>query len=161
MPPASFDLGGAGPDARPLTVTEFTRRVRAALEGAIGSCWVRGEVSNLHVHPSGHVYFSLKDAGAQLSAVMFRAQAARQTVKLRDGLQVIAHGDVGVGGREYAIDGEDGAEVVRRRPVERNVSEVVDEAEAEIAGLVNLLVGIVEHAAGCLLQSNNREALTL
>ena len=96
MPPASIDLGSAGPEARPLTVTEFTRRVRAALEGAIGSCWVRGEVSNLHVHPSGHVYFSLKDAGAQLSAVMFRAQAARQTVKLRDGLQVIAHGDVGV-----------------------------------------------------------------
>jgi exodeoxyribonuclease VII large subunit len=81
---------------RPLSVTEFTRRVKAVLEGAIGPCWVRGEVSNLRVQPSGHVYFSLKDAGAQLSAVMFRMQAARQTVKLRDGLQVVAQGDVGV-----------------------------------------------------------------
>jgi exodeoxyribonuclease VII large subunit len=96
MPPASIELGGAGPEARPLTVTEFTRRVKAVLEGAIGPCWVRGEVSNLRVQPSGHVYFSLKDAGAQLSAVMFRAQAARQAVRLRDGLQVVAHGDVGV-----------------------------------------------------------------
>jgi exodeoxyribonuclease VII large subunit len=70
--------------------------VKAVLEGGIEACWVRGEVSNLRVQPSGHVYFSLKDAGAQLSAVMFRMQAARQTVKLRDGLQVVAHGDVGV-----------------------------------------------------------------
>ena len=96
MPTASIDLAGPGPDARPLTVTEFTRRVKAVLEGAIGHCWVRGEVSNLRVQPSGHAYFSLKDAGAQLSAVMFRAHAARQSVKLRDGLQVVAYGDVGV-----------------------------------------------------------------
>jgi exodeoxyribonuclease VII large subunit len=70
--------------------------VKAVLEGGIEACWVRGEVSNLRVQPSGHVYFSLKDAGAQLSAVMFRMQAARQAVKLRDGLQVVAHGDIGV-----------------------------------------------------------------
>jgi exodeoxyribonuclease VII large subunit len=70
--------------------------VKAVLEGAIDSCWVRGEVSNLRVQPSGHVYFSLKDAGAQLSAVMFRMQAAKQSVKLSDGLQVVAFGDVGV-----------------------------------------------------------------
>ncbi len=96
MPPESIDLGVAGPHARPLTVTEFTRRVKAVLEGAIDSCWVRGEVSNLRAQPSGHVYFSLKDAGAQLPAVMFRTHASRLTVQLRDGLQVVAYGDVGV-----------------------------------------------------------------
>jgi len=96
MSPASISLGGAEPGPRPLTVTEFTRQVKALLEGGIEPCWVRGEVSNLRIQPSGHVYFSLKDAGAQLSAVMFRAQAARQTVKLRDGLQVVAFGSVGV-----------------------------------------------------------------
>jgi exodeoxyribonuclease VII large subunit len=96
MPPASIDLGGAGPETRPLTVTEFTRRVKAVLEGGIAPCWVKGEISNLRVQPSGHVYFSLKDAGAQLSAVMFRTQAARQSVKPRDGLQVVAYGEVGV-----------------------------------------------------------------
>ncbi|MFZ1054386.1 MAG: exodeoxyribonuclease VII large subunit [Opitutaceae bacterium] len=87
---------GAGPETRPMTVTEFTRRVKAVLEGAVEACWVRGEVSNLRIQPSGHVYFSLKDAGAQLSAVMFRMQAARQTVKIRDGLQVVAYGSVSV-----------------------------------------------------------------
>ncbi len=90
------ELGGAGQAVRPLTVTEFTRRVKAVLEGGIEACWVRGEVSNLRIQPSGHAYFSLKDAGAQLSAVMFRTAAARQTVKIRDGLQVVAFGSVGV-----------------------------------------------------------------
>jgi len=96
MPHAPPEPDSQGIENRPLSVTEFTRRVKAVLEGAIGPSWVRGEVSNLRVQPSGHVYFSLKDAGAQLSAVMFRMQAARQSVKLRDGLQVVAHGDVGV-----------------------------------------------------------------
>jgi exodeoxyribonuclease VII large subunit len=96
MPPASIELGGAGPAARPLSVSEFTRRVKSVLEGSIDPCWVKGEVSNLRAVASGHVYFSLKDAGAQLSAVMFRTQAARQAVKLRDGLQVVAYGEVSV-----------------------------------------------------------------
>jgi exodeoxyribonuclease VII large subunit len=96
MAPAQPSPGDEAPERRPLSVSEFTRRVKAVLEGGIESCWVRGEVSNMRAQPSGHVYFSLKDAGAQLSAVMFRMQAARQTVKLRDGLQVVAYGDVGV-----------------------------------------------------------------
>ena len=79
-----------------MTVTEFTRRVKQVLEGGVEACWVKGEVSNLRIQPSGHVYFSLKDSGAQLSAVMFRMQAARQTVKIRDGLQVVAFGNVSV-----------------------------------------------------------------
>jgi len=58
--------------------------------------WIRGEVSNLRAQSSGHVYFSLKDAGAQLPAVMFRTDAGRQAVKLRDGLQVVAFGAISV-----------------------------------------------------------------
>jgi exodeoxyribonuclease VII large subunit len=85
---------GAG--GRPESVTEFTRRVKALLEEGIRPAWVRGEVSNLRVQASGHMYFSLKDAGAQLSAVLFRGNALRQTVKLRDGLQVIVFGEVSV-----------------------------------------------------------------
>ena len=50
----------------------------------------------MRAQASGHTYFSLKDAGAQLAAVLFRGDAARQTVRLRDGLQVIVHGDVSV-----------------------------------------------------------------
>ena len=82
--------------ARVESVSEFTRRVKAILESQVRPGWVRGEVSNLRVQASGHVYFSLKDAGAQLSAVMFRGDAARQDVKLRDGVQVLVYGEISV-----------------------------------------------------------------
>lgn len=83
-------------EVRAESVTEFTRRVKTALETAIRPCWVRGEVSNLRAQASGHFYFSLKDAGAQLSAVLFRGDALRQSVKLRDGAQVVVYGEVSV-----------------------------------------------------------------
>ncbi len=89
------DTGEAG-DERVQSVSEFTRRVKVLLETQLRAGWVRGEVSNLRAQASGHVYFSLKDAGAQLSAVMFRGDAMRQTVKLRDGMQVIVYGEVSV-----------------------------------------------------------------
>ncbi len=78
------------------TVTQFTRRVKQVLEGGIRPGWVRGEVSNFKLQSSGHAYFSLKDAGAQLSAVLFRGDAVRQTVKLRDGLQAVVYGEISV-----------------------------------------------------------------
>ena len=81
---------------RIATVTEFTRRVKGLLESQIPPGWVRGEVSNLRHQSSGHVYFSLKDAGAQLSAVLFRGDALRQSVELRDGQQVIVFGEISV-----------------------------------------------------------------
>lgn len=89
-----FDLGGGG--TRAESVTEFTRRVKALLEGGLKPGWVRGEVSNLRIQASGHVYFSLKDAGAQVRAVMFRGDAARQTTKLREGGQVVVFGETSV-----------------------------------------------------------------
>jgi exodeoxyribonuclease VII large subunit len=84
------------PTARAESVTEFTRRIKLLLEGGVRPCWVRGEVSNLRAQASGHVYFSLKDAGAQIGAVLFRGDAARQTVALRDGAQVVVYGEVSV-----------------------------------------------------------------
>lgn len=81
---------------RVASVTEFTRRVKELLESGLRPGWVRGEVSNLRAQASGHVYFSLKDAGAQLSCVLFRGDATRQSVPLRDGLQVLAYGEVSV-----------------------------------------------------------------
>lgn len=87
-----LELGGEA--VRAESVSEFTRRVKLLLESGIRPCWVRGEISNVRAQPSGHVYFSLKDAGAQLSAVLFRGDGLRQTVRLRDGLQVVVHGEL-------------------------------------------------------------------
>lgn len=78
------------------TVSQFTRRVKALLERELGSAWVRGEISNLRAQPSGHTYFSLKDAGAQVRAVLFRMDGLRNRVPLRDGAQVVVHGEVSV-----------------------------------------------------------------
>jgi exodeoxyribonuclease VII large subunit len=79
-----------------LTVTELTRRVKGALEDRFPSVWVEGEISNLRTPQSGHVYFTLKDANAQLAAVLFRGPAVGVKFKLQDGLAVIAFGDISV-----------------------------------------------------------------
>jgi exodeoxyribonuclease VII large subunit len=86
----------AADGTRVESVSEFTRRVKTVLETQVRPGWVRGEVSNFRLQTSGHCYFSLKDAGAQLSAVLFRGDAARQDVKLRDGLQVVVYGEISV-----------------------------------------------------------------
>ncbi len=92
--------GDAGSEVE--SVSAFTRRVKTLLETGIRPGWVRGEVTNLRAQTSGHVYFSLKDAGAQVSAVMFRGDAMRQTVKLREGVQVVVYGEVSV----YEVRGQ-------------------------------------------------------
>ncbi|MFM9080754.1 MAG: exodeoxyribonuclease VII large subunit, partial [Opitutaceae bacterium] len=118
-------LAESGPDeARPESVTEFTRRVKELLEGGIGSVWVRGEISNLRVQASGHASFSLKDSGAQLKAVLFRGNAARQTVRLRDGLQVVVFGEASV----YEARGE--YQLIVRVVVDDGVGRLQREFEA-------------------------------
>src|SRR5262245_59630665 len=85
-----------GDAGRVQSVTEFTRRVKDLLKGGIAPGWVGGEVSKLRMQASGHVYFSLKDAGAQLSCVLFRGDALRRSVQLRDGLQLLVYGELDV-----------------------------------------------------------------
>ncbi|MFT5469067.1 MAG: exodeoxyribonuclease VII large subunit [Verrucomicrobiales bacterium] len=79
-----------------IPVGELTRRIRELLEGEIGEVWVEGEISNLRQHSSGHQYFSLKDRNAQMRCVWFRGNSQYSSVKLRDGLQVQAFGEVSV-----------------------------------------------------------------
>src|SRR5262249_11823561 len=94
------------------------------LEGGLAPCWVRGEVSNLRAQASGHAYFSLKDAGAQVSCVLFRGDAARQTAALRDGAQVLLFGEVGV----YEARGQ--YQLVVRAVVEYGVGKLRREFDA-------------------------------
>jgi exodeoxyribonuclease VII large subunit len=120
--PAEIELSDRG--ARAESVSEWTRRVKTLLEKGVRPGWVRGEVSNLRAQASGHVYFSLKDAGAQVSAVLFRGDAARQDVKLRDGLQVVVYGEVSV----YEARGQ--YQLVVRAIVEDGVGKLQREFEA-------------------------------
>jgi len=82
------------PSRKAYSVSELTQKVRAAIEGNIGTVWVEGEVSNLRQQSSGHQYFSLKDANAQLRCVLFKTDAP--SVKLRDGVKVQAFGNLSV-----------------------------------------------------------------
>ena len=58
-----------------ITVSELNRLARQSLEREFPLLWVAGEISNLTRAASGHVYFSLKDEGAQARGVMFRSRA--------------------------------------------------------------------------------------
>jgi exodeoxyribonuclease VII large subunit len=60
----------------------------------VGRAWVAGEISNLRVAHSGHVYFTLKDETAQIRAALFRGAAERIAFTPEDGLEVLAYGEV-------------------------------------------------------------------
>jgi exodeoxyribonuclease VII large subunit len=80
------------------TVTDLTRYLRQLLEAdeVLQDAWVQGEISNLSRPSSGHIYFSLKDAGATLRCVMWRNAAMRLNMTLQDGMAVEVHGSLGI-----------------------------------------------------------------
>src|SRR5881296_3916061 len=81
---------------RVLTVSELTAQVRRLLEKEIGILRVTGEVTNLRVQSSGHVYFTLKDANAQLNCVLFRGESVENRDLLQDGQKLVVQGDLTV-----------------------------------------------------------------
>lgn len=75
-----------------LTVSALTALVRERLEGAFSDLWIEGEVSNLRVPSSGHLYFTLKDATSQIRAVLFRSGAQRLRFTLEEGMHLVVRG---------------------------------------------------------------------
>ena len=71
------------------TVSRLNREARGLLESRLGTVWIEGEVSNFSRPSSGHWYFSLKDAGAQVRCAMFRGRNAVAGPPPRDGAQVL------------------------------------------------------------------------
>jgi exodeoxyribonuclease VII large subunit len=80
------------------TVSRLTQHIRTLLESdvTLQDVWVQGEISNLGRPASGHIYFTLKDVGASLRSVMWKGDARRLTLPLQDGMQIEAHGRIGV-----------------------------------------------------------------
>ena len=80
------------------SVSAITTYIRESLESdeLLGDLWVSGEVSNWSRPPSGHIYFTLKDASASLKCVLWRSFAARLQFQPRDGDAVVLHGRVTV-----------------------------------------------------------------
>ena len=97
--PFEDERGGdepAPPARRILTVTELTAGIRRAIESAFDEVWVEGELSNCRPWQSGNLFFTLKDGGAQIRAIMFRSAVRYLKFKPEDGLRVLARGRVGV-----------------------------------------------------------------
>jgi exodeoxyribonuclease VII large subunit len=95
---SQLDLSFEAPSAmrRIWPVRALVEQVRELVESEYSDVWVEGEISNYRPAPSGHVYFTLKDAEAQLPAVLFRRQAMLLRFRPEDGLHVLVRGRVSV-----------------------------------------------------------------
>jgi exodeoxyribonuclease VII large subunit len=79
-----------------LTVSQLTHAIKLSLESTFPYICLQGEVSNTTLHSSGHFYFTLKDAGAQIYAVMFKQHAISLKTLPKEGAQVIVKGEINV-----------------------------------------------------------------
>ena len=75
--------------SNPLSVSELNEQIKALLETHYQSIWVKGEVSRVTYHSSGHIYFSLKDKNSTISCVMFRSYNKSLKFQLEEGMSVI------------------------------------------------------------------------
>ena len=87
-----------GQEPGALSVSDVNRYVKMLMENdaLLSSISVKGEISNLKYHTSGHLYFTLKDADSELSAVMFRSAVSNMRFVARNGMQVTAYGKISV-----------------------------------------------------------------
>ena len=87
------------------TVSRLNREAKVLLEGSFPPIWIEGEISNLSRPASGHVYFSLKDAQAQVRCAFFRQHQRLLGIALKDGLHVLARARVSLyeGRGDYQI----------------------------------------------------------
>ena len=94
--PFEDDRPGKGSPRVVLSVGELNAKIRDLLENELQAVWVEGEISNARVWNTGHLYFTLKDSGSQIKAVMFRSAVRYLKFKPEDGLKVVARGKVSV-----------------------------------------------------------------
>lgn len=147
----------------PLSVSALTEGVKAALEGRYSKIYVEGEISGWRVYPSGHAYFTLKDAGATVSAVLFKSalERCRSRAALRDGAKILVYANLGV----YAPRGNYQLVVLAAKPVgegdlmqryldlKRRLSEegLFDEAKKRPLPFLPRRIGLITSPAGAVV----------
>ena len=79
-----------------LTVKALTKYIKRKFDADphLRDVFVKGELSNVKLHQSGHIYFTLKDDGARIAATMFKTAAAKLAFEPKEGMQVFIRGDV-------------------------------------------------------------------
>ena len=85
-------------DQKIFSISEITRSIKKTLEGKseFNNIWIKGEVFNLTFHSSGHIYFSLRDDDAVISAVFFRHANRRLDFRMKEGMNILAFGSITV-----------------------------------------------------------------
>jgi len=144
------------------TISELTRNIKRVLEEKFPGIWVEGEVSNLRVPSSGHMYFTLKDETAELHAVMFKGLNRHLRFKLEDGLKVAAFGQVSVYQRrgEYQLTVEKieprglGALQLAFEQLKKKLQEegLFEEAHKQPIPLLPLRIGVVTSPTGAAIR---------
>lgn len=81
---------------QPISVSDLTLRIKRHLHANFSTICVQGEISNLKLHTSGHLYFSIKDADAQLNCVLFKGQRTKLSTLPKQGDQVTLYGEIDV-----------------------------------------------------------------
>jgi exodeoxyribonuclease VII large subunit len=84
------------PVSAAISVSQLNRRVKMLIEQGLGRVWVEGEISNLTRHGSGHIYLSLKDDNAQVSAAWFQQRQRGPAIGFKNGDRVLAYGRVSI-----------------------------------------------------------------
>lgn len=79
-----------------LTISEFSFRFKNMVKISVPELWLRGEISNLKTYSSGHTYFTLKDDGGAISAVLFKGYSQSMKLSLAEGMRVLAYGEISV-----------------------------------------------------------------
>jgi exodeoxyribonuclease VII large subunit len=105
---ADFPVDPSASSRRILSVSELNRAARGLLEGGFPVLWVEGEISNLAQPASGHLYFSLKDAQAQVRCALFRNRGQLLRFKPANGMKVLVRGRVSLyeprGDYQFLVD---------------------------------------------------------
>jgi len=149
-------------ERRILSVSQLVNEVKRELEVRFRDIWVKGEISNLRLPPSGHIYFTLKDGDAQIKAVCFRMQCRYLTFQPEDGMDVIARGSLSV----YPPRGEFQLVVEVMEPSGRGALQVAfeqlkaklqkeglfDAARKKSLPLMPRKIGVVTSPAGAAIQ---------
>ncbi len=147
-----------------LSVSQLAELINNTIsrEPALKSLWVKGEISNFKRHSSGHLYFSIKDKGAVVRAVMFRGNADKLKIKPQDGMSCFFHGYVSLYIREtqlqfYVEDIENegvGAESLALDELRRRLTAqgYFDPSRKKATPRLPVAVGVISSPTGAVIQ---------
>lgn len=146
-----------------LTVTQINEYIRALIsnDDVLSAIIVRGEISNLTLHRSGHIYFTLKDEGSVLKAVMFRSSASRVKFALKEGMNVIVYGRISIytPSGQYQLYAEDiqpdgiGALYIAYEQIKEKLSKegLFDQSRKKVIPKIPKTVGIITSPTGAAI----------